>query len=68
MAAEILTTITNSLYPGKTFYNVVFVGLIIFFAYFYAQIQFKTEDISEQLKKNGGVVEDKQPGKATKSI
>lgn len=58
-------TIQQSLYPGKTLYNVVFVALIIFFCYFYAQIQFKTEDISESLKKNGGFIPGIRPGAKT---
>ena len=60
-----LDTITQSLYPGRTLYNVVFFGLIIFFAYFYAQIQFKTEDISESLRKNGGFIPGIRPGAKT---
>jgi preprotein translocase subunit SecY len=60
-----MDTMQQSLYPGKTLYNVVFVGLIIFFCYFYAQIQFKTEDISESLKKNGGFVPGIRPGAKT---
>lgn len=60
-----MDTIQNSLYPGKTLYNVVFAALIIFFAYFYAQIQFKTKDISESLKKNGGFVPGIRPGEKT---
>jgi preprotein translocase subunit SecY len=58
-------TIQQSLYPGKTLYNVVFVALIIFFCYFYAQIQFKTGDISESLKKNGGFIPGIRPGAKT---
>ncbi|MEX0799366.1 MAG: SecY family transport protein, partial [Bacteriovoracaceae bacterium] len=58
-------TIQESLYPGQTLYNVVFVGLIIFFCYFYAQIQFKTKDISESLKKNGGFIPGIRPGEKT---
>ena len=58
-------TIQQSLYPGKTLYNVVFVALIIFFCYFYAQIQFKTKDISESLKKNGGFIPGIRPGEKT---
>lgn len=58
-------TIQQSLYPGKTLYNVVFVGLIIFFCYFYAQIQFKTKDISESLRKNGGFIPGIRPGEKT---
>lgn len=58
-------TIQASLYPGKTLYNIIFVGLIVFFCYFYAQIQFKTEDISESLKKNGGFIPGIRPGAKT---
>ena len=58
-------TINQSLYPGKMFYNIVFVGLIVFFCYFYAQIQFKTGDIAESLKKNGGFIPGIRPGDRT---
>lgn len=57
--------IQASLVPGKTLYNVIFIGLIMFFAYFYAQIQFKTEDVSENLKKNGGFIPGIRPGEKT---
>lgn len=60
-----MDTIQVSLYPGQTLYNVVFAGLIVFFCYFYAQIQFKTEDISESLKKNGGFIPGIRPGAKT---
>ena len=39
--------------------------MIIFFAFFYAQIQFKTEDISESLRKNGGFIPGIRPGAKT---
>jgi preprotein translocase subunit SecY len=39
--------------------------MIIFFASFYAQIQFKTEDISESLSKNGGFIPGIRPGAKT---
>lgn len=58
-------TIQESLYPGKLLYNLVFVGFIVFFCYFYAQIQFKTKDISESLKKNGGFIPGIRPGQKT---
>jgi preprotein translocase subunit SecY len=52
-------------YPGKMLYNCVFIGLIIFFAYFYSTIQFKTDDVSESLKKNGGFIPGIRPGGQT---
>lgn len=59
------TDVTNLFYPGKMLYNVVFVGLIVFFAYFYSTIQFKTDDVSESLKKNGGFIPGIRPGEQT---
>lgn len=58
-------TIQDSLVPGRTLYNVVFIALIMFFAYFYASISFKTGDVSEMLKKNGGFVPGIRPGAKT---
>lgn len=59
------TDVTNLFYPGKMLYNVVFIALIIFFAYFYSTIQFKTDDVSESLKKNGGFIPGIRPGEQT---
>lgn len=52
-------------YPGRMLYNVTFIALIVFFAYFYATIQFKTDDVSESLKKNGGFIPGIRPGEQT---
>lgn len=62
---RIFDTAQQSLVPGRLLYNVVFVILIVFFAYFYATIQFKTKDISEMLQKNGGYVPGIRPGAKT---
>ncbi len=52
-------------YPGRMLYNLTFIALIVFFAYFYSTIQFKTEDVSESLKKNGGFIPGIRPGEQT---
>ena len=59
------SNIEQMLTPGRLLYNCVFMGLIIFFAYFYASIQFKTGDISENLRKNGGFIPGIRPGDQT---
>ena len=46
-------------------YAVIYFLLIIFFTYFYSTIQFNPIELSNQLKKNGGVVPSKRPGKQT---
>ena len=45
--ANIINTI---LFPGGWLYNTVYLVLIIFFAFFYTSIQFKPDDIAENLK------------------
>jgi preprotein translocase subunit SecY len=62
------SNIEQLFYPGKMLYNVVFISLIIFFAYFYSTIQFKTGDVSESLKKNGGFIPGIRPGDQTVSF
>lgn len=64
-AKSYFENIQQLFYPGKMLYNLVFIGLIIFFAYFYSTIQFKTGDVSESLKKNGGFIPGIRPGEQT---
>ncbi len=59
------TNVEQLFYPGKMLYNIVFIGLIVFFAYFYSTIQFKTGDVSDSLKKNGGFIPGIRPGEQT---
>lgn len=46
-------------------YIVVSTLLIIFFAYFYAQLSFNPEDVSKQIQSNGGFIPGTRPGKPT---
>ncbi len=64
-AKSYFSNIQQLFYPGKMLYNIVFIGLIIFFAYFYSTIQFKTGDVSDSLKKNGGFIPGIRPGEQT---
>ncbi len=57
--------ISAQLVPGALLYDVIFVGLIIFFAYFYTAVTFKTEDVAENLKKYGGFIPGIRPGGPT---
>jgi len=47
---------TTYFQPGSLLYNIFFVGLIVFFCYFYTAVTFKTEDVSDNLKKYGGFI------------
>ncbi|MEQ9262202.1 MAG: preprotein translocase subunit SecY [Owenweeksia sp.] len=46
-------------------YNFVFAVLIILFTYFYTAIQVNTNQMAEDLKRNGGFIPGIKPGKAT---
>lgn len=46
-------------------YNLVFAILIILFTYFYTAIQVNTNQMAEDLKRNGGFVPGIKPGKST---
>jgi len=47
------------------FHNVLYVALIIFFAYFYTAVTFNPVDVAENLKKHGGYIPGIRPGKST---
>ena len=52
--------------PGTVSYTLIYVGLIIFFCFFYTAIVFDPKDVAENLKKQGGFIPGIRPGKNTK--
>ena len=50
---------------GSWFYVILFVILIIAFAYFYISISFNPVEVSNNLKKNGGFIPGIRPGRPT---
>lgn len=50
---------------GNLVYYLIMFLLIIFFAYFYAQIQFNPQDVARNLQQYGGTIQGVRPGKAT---
>ncbi|MDA8099146.1 MAG: preprotein translocase subunit SecY [Nitrospiraceae bacterium] len=55
----------QQLSPGRLLYTIIYVAMIIFFAYFYTAIVFNPVDIAENLKKYGGFIPGIRPGKKT---
>ena len=49
---------------GNLYAPIMFL-LIVFFGFFYAQIQFNPDDVARMLQQNGGFVQGVRPGKAT---
>ncbi len=58
-------TLVSMFQPTSIVYNILFVGLIFFFCYFYTAIIFDPKEISENLKKSGGFVPGIRPGEKT---
>ncbi len=50
---------------GYPLYNLIYIALIIFFAYFYTAIIFNPDDVAENMRKYGGFVPGIRPGKRT---
>lgn len=62
---QLANIINTTLIPGGWLYNLIFVVLIVFFTFFYTSIQFKPDDIAENLKKHGGFIPGIRPGART---
>ncbi|MDP8224020.1 MAG: preprotein translocase subunit SecY [Candidatus Lernaella stagnicola] len=62
---SILQRLNDWMQPTALLYNLVYVGLIIFFCYFYTAVTFNPVDVAENLKKTGAYVPGRRPGKAT---
>ena len=58
-------TIKAWLSPGAALYTILYVGLIIFFAYFYTAIVLNPTEMAENMVKYGGHIPGKKPGKKT---
>jgi len=57
--------VSASLSPGTIYYYILYIGMIVFFCFFYTAVTFNPDDVAENLKKNGGFVPGIRPGKRT---
>jgi len=60
-----LNAVNDAIRPGSWIYNVLYVVLIVFFAYFYTAVTFNPVDVADNLKKYGGYIPGIRPGKKT---
>ncbi|MBW2019443.1 MAG: preprotein translocase subunit SecY [Deltaproteobacteria bacterium] len=60
-----MQSIAQAMTPGGIVYNLVFVGFIIFFCYFYTAVTFNPADVADNMKKYGGYIPGIRPGKRT---
>ena len=63
--SSVVEWMNAALLPGNTFYNVVYVALIIFFCYFYTAVTFNPIDVADNMKKYGGFIPGIRAGKRT---
>ncbi|MCD4690169.1 preprotein translocase subunit SecY [bacterium] len=60
-----MENVAAALQPGSWLYTTIYVLIIVFFAYFYTAIVFNPVDLADNMKKYGGFVPGKRPGKRT---
>ena len=60
-----LNTLTAYLSRGQTGFLIIYIGMIVFFAFFYTSIVFNPADTADNLKKHGGFIPGIRPGKNT---
>jgi preprotein translocase subunit SecY len=60
-----LHSASNAIAPGSWIYNMLYIVLIVFFAYFYTAVTFNPVDVADNLKKYGGYIPGIRPGKKT---
>jgi len=60
-----MDTLVRWLSPGALLYTILYVGLIVFFAYFYTAIVLNPVEMAENMKRYGGFIPGKKPGKKT---
>jgi len=61
----IIATIATYLGHGRPLYMLAYVGLIVFFAFFYTAIVFNPTETADNLKKHGGFILGIRPGERT---
>ncbi|MEE9479338.1 MAG: preprotein translocase subunit SecY [Kiloniellales bacterium] len=62
---EWLTMVTAYLGRGQPVFLIIYISLIVFFAFFYTSIVFNPVDTADNLKKHGGFIPGIRPGKNT---
>ena len=60
-----IKAMSESLNPNGVVFNIIFVALIIFFAFFYTDIVFNSDEVAENLKKSGAFIPGIRAGKST---
>jgi len=62
---KFLSNFMQNLQPGEPWYELLYMGAIIFFAYFYISIVFRPDDIADNMRKSGSFIPGIRPGRRT---
>jgi preprotein translocase subunit SecY len=62
---EWVTSVTALLGHGQPLYMTFYIGMIVFFTFFYTAIVFNPKDTADNLKKHGGFIPGIRPGERT---
>jgi len=60
-----MKAIATQLAPGSLVYELIYVGFIFFFCYFYTAVTFNPTDVADNMRKYGGYIPGIRPGKKT---
>ncbi|MBW1777289.1 MAG: preprotein translocase subunit SecY [Deltaproteobacteria bacterium] len=60
-----MQSVASAMQPGSIIYELLFVGFIFFFCYFYTAVTFNPVDVADNMKKHGGFIPGIRPGKRT---
>ncbi len=60
-----LAGVNRALQSNVWIYNGLFVGMILFFAFFYTSLTFRADDVADNIKKQGGYIPGIRPGQQT---
>jgi len=61
----VTVVLAQAFHYGSVVYNITFVAMIFFFAFFWTTVQFRPKDMSDQLRDYGSFIPGLRPGKRT---
>lgn len=61
----VMQSVAAAMSPGSIIYNLIYVGFIMFFCFFYTAVTFNPDNVADNMKKNGGYIPGIRPGKKT---
>jgi preprotein translocase subunit SecY len=65
ISAHVIGFFTQAFQPGNYVYEVLYVGMIFFFSYFWNTVQFQPKELANQLRDYGSFIPGLRPGKRT---